>query len=172
MAESKMILEEIEAQIAELEKQLEDVHGTQTEVYARIVGYYRAIRNWNKGKHDEFTNRKVFNAEKSIAGHAESSKNDARTAQNEEKIDSGIHYEFFMRKTCPNCPPVKEYIKNLEFGGTVIDVDTAQGLKQAAQKGVFSAPTAIFYDNLGNEIGRGHSVEEIKSVIAPIAVVA
>ena len=41
-------LQEIDKEIAQVQKELSDVHGTETEVYARIVGYYRAIKNWNK----------------------------------------------------------------------------------------------------------------------------
>ena len=39
--------------------------GKITEVYARIVGYYRAVRNWNKGKKEEKKFRVSFNLEKS-----------------------------------------------------------------------------------------------------------
>ncbi len=30
------------------------------EVYSRIVGYLRPIQNWNKGKQQEFKERKPF----------------------------------------------------------------------------------------------------------------
>jgi len=30
------------------------------EVYSRIVGYLTPIQNWNKGKKQEFKDRKVF----------------------------------------------------------------------------------------------------------------
>jgi len=30
------------------------------EVYSRCVGYLRPIRNWNKGKRQEFADRKVY----------------------------------------------------------------------------------------------------------------
>lgn len=32
----------------------------ETEVYARIVGYYRPVKNWNDGKRAEYKNRKEF----------------------------------------------------------------------------------------------------------------
>lgn len=35
--------------------------GLPTEVYSRIVGYFRPVRQWNKGKKQEFRDRKVFN---------------------------------------------------------------------------------------------------------------
>jgi len=34
--------------------------GKETEVYARIVGYYRAIKNWNMGKKEEKKHRVAF----------------------------------------------------------------------------------------------------------------
>jgi ribonucleoside-triphosphate reductase len=34
----------------------------ETEVYARIVGYYRPVQNWNPGKKSEFSVRQVFGA--------------------------------------------------------------------------------------------------------------
>lgn len=30
------------------------------EVYSRVVGYYRPVRNWNKGKQEEFKDRKEY----------------------------------------------------------------------------------------------------------------
>jgi len=30
------------------------------EVYSRIVGYLRPVQNWNKGKRQEFVDRKVY----------------------------------------------------------------------------------------------------------------
>ena len=46
-------LEQVEREMAETKAALENVHGTETEVYARIVGYYRAVKHWNNGKRDE-----------------------------------------------------------------------------------------------------------------------
>ena len=34
--------------------------GCKTEVYSRVVGYYRPIAQWNKGKKEEFRSRKVY----------------------------------------------------------------------------------------------------------------
>lgn len=38
----------------------------ETEVFSRIVGYYRPIKNWNKGKAAEFKERRVFKAENTM----------------------------------------------------------------------------------------------------------
>ena len=31
------------------------------EVYSRVVGYFRPVNQWNKGKQEEFSERKEFN---------------------------------------------------------------------------------------------------------------
>ena len=36
------------------------------EVYSRIVGYLRPVRNWNKAKRQEFEDRQVYDAGKAI----------------------------------------------------------------------------------------------------------
>jgi ribonucleoside-triphosphate reductase len=37
--------------------------GKQTEVYSRVVGYFRPVKDWNKGKQQEFSERQVFGIE-------------------------------------------------------------------------------------------------------------
>ena len=37
------------------------------EVYSRIVGYLRPVQNWNKGKRQEFEDRRTYD----VAGAAE-----------------------------------------------------------------------------------------------------
>ena len=53
-------IKEIDSRIAELKQSLNSVKGTETEVYTRIVGYYRAVKNWNLGKKEEYKIRKTF----------------------------------------------------------------------------------------------------------------
>ncbi len=40
--------------------------GQKTEIYSRVVGYYRPVQNWNKGKREEFALRKTFSLAKSV----------------------------------------------------------------------------------------------------------
>jgi len=51
---------EIDAEIDELKKLLANVKGTETEVYSRIVGYYRPVDKWNKGQKQAFDERLNF----------------------------------------------------------------------------------------------------------------
>lgn len=39
-------------------------YNEKTEVYSRVTGYYRPVSNWNKGKREEFKERKPFEVEK------------------------------------------------------------------------------------------------------------
>lgn len=41
------------------------------EVYSRIVGYLRPVQNWNKGKQQEFEDRKTYRLETVAPGGAE-----------------------------------------------------------------------------------------------------
>lgn len=199
-------LKELDEQIAQVRAELEDVHGTQTEVYARIVGYYRAVRNWNRGKADEFKKRKMFelNCDErpdAVSQHPKlSAENPSESQQKELELrDSALYaistnsaengqteieqseifydtaspqrissYELFARKTCPNCPPVKNFLFGLSLQGSVVDVDTEEGLSEAAVKGVFSAPTVIFYDDGGKEVSRAHNVPDIEEILSAV----
>ena len=40
--------------------------GQETEVYSRITGYYRPVKNWNIGKSQEFIERKVYDVGQSV----------------------------------------------------------------------------------------------------------
>jgi len=35
----------------------------ECEVYSRVCGYHRPVKNWNKGKQEEFKQRKLYKAE-------------------------------------------------------------------------------------------------------------
>jgi len=38
--------------------------GKPTEVFSRVVGYHRPIKNWHAGKRQEFQDRKEFDVKK------------------------------------------------------------------------------------------------------------
>ncbi len=173
----KRTLAQIEAEIEETKEALKDVHGTETEVYARIVGYYRAVKHWNKGKRDEFDQRKMFSLEASkeyditAADCACQAKAPAKMSAIDTNTDlNSVTYEMYTRKTCPNCPPVKSFMAGLDMPGRSIDVDSKEGLAEAAKKGIFAAPTVIFYNEAGIETARCHNVEELEAVFNKVTV--
>ena len=34
--------------------------GNKTEIYSRVCGYFRPVSSWNKGKKEEFKDRKTY----------------------------------------------------------------------------------------------------------------
>jgi ribonucleoside-triphosphate reductase len=147
--------ETITQEIDELKARLANARGTETEVYTRIVGYYRSLRNWNKGKREEYGQRLPF----------EVASGDCR-AQTDETLRDIAGYRYFYRKTCPNCPPVREFVSRLPLEGQLLDVDTEDGLNEAKVHDVQSTPTVVFYDNAGRAKLRGHSLRQLEELFA------
>lgn len=148
-----MVNDKIEA----LEQQLLSVKGRETEQYARIVGYYRAVKNWNKGKKEEYKfrvnyNKTEFNSD--INGKVENKVIQTQTPESLKTSETIANYKFFYRTTCPNCPPVKKIIDTLEIPGESINADESKGFTKAAKYEIFTAPTVIFLDNSGKEVYR------------------
>jgi ribonucleoside-triphosphate reductase len=42
--------------------------GKPAEVYSRVVGYFRPVRNWHVGKQEEFRERLEYNEKKTVKG--------------------------------------------------------------------------------------------------------
>lgn len=51
---------EIIQQIEKLKAEIGQVKGTPCEVYSRVCGYLRPTQSWNKGKQEEFKQRKTI----------------------------------------------------------------------------------------------------------------
>ena len=39
----------------------------KTEVYSRVCGFFRPVQNWNRGKQEEFKDRKPFRVDSVVA---------------------------------------------------------------------------------------------------------
>jgi ribonucleoside-triphosphate reductase len=175
--ESTRTLADIDRDIAQVKAKLRNVKGSETEVYARIVGYYRSVRNWNNGKKDEFKQRKEFfmpgeGREKKAAPAAEERPHSPSFSAMAEMLGKKItSYEFYSRKTCPNCPAVRDYLASCSIKGKTIDVDTDEGFAAAQNKGVCAAPTVILYGADGREAARACSKRDL-AVLVPQEAVA
>ena len=138
------------ARLAELKADLLSVEGTPTEVYSWIVGYYRSVRNWNAGKREEFKARAEY----------------AFPASQDHPPASVSSYMLFFRQTCPNCPAVKDFLASSGLPGTLIDVDTEDGLDAARRYEVLSTPTAILLGDDGEERCRAYSQSQVAALFA------
>jgi ribonucleoside-triphosphate reductase len=181
-------VEQIDREIEKLKNKLEHVEGTKTEVYTRIVGYYRSVANWNKGKREEYNQRKLFatpvhmmkkGSKQPIFAEREYTEHPQSPTVSEETRGTGTvegqniaRYSYFFRQTCPNCPPVRDYLEGLEIKGKQFDVDTSEGMEKATEHQVLTAPTVIFFDGEGKEMFRAHNVDTMNEVFNPIKIEA
>ncbi|MDR0708601.1 MAG: hypothetical protein LBF77_00875 [Spirochaetaceae bacterium] len=152
-------LEDIDKDLAAAGEALSHAQGTPAEVYSRIVGYYRSVRNWNRGKREEYDERKLFcvpndseaRAKPEAAGkHAEESAV-SRYAGGEEREERLL---LFVRPACPSCPGAKAAAGKLGIPVDLVNADTADGMAEAVKRQVFSTPTAILLAHDGRELGR------------------
>jgi Anaerobic ribonucleoside-triphosphate reductase len=152
----------IEARIAELRGELSRAEGTPTEVYSRIVGYYRSVRNWNAGKREEYGQRLAY---------AMPARGDAPAAGAAMPVGLALPggailrdgVLVFTRETCPNCPPVANYVEASGMRAVFVDVDRAEGLALARDLGVLATPTVLGLDGEGKEAFRAFDVKGLRS---------
>ena len=147
--------------------------GAEAEVYTRIVGYYRSVRNWNKGKQEEYGIRRLFD-EPGIKARVTANTppvvetpeivRPAGTSAEDMNTES---YILFFRETCPNCPPVKTKLQETDLRGREVNVDTPEGLEEAVSLNVMAAPTVIFLSEKGLETGRAFTPDKIDEILYP-----
>ena len=117
--------------------------GADTEVYSRITGYYRPVKNWNAGKTQEFKDRRTYQVMGSQPKSADRTMifNEQKEAHSpkEEKGDSQAL--LFTTKTCPNCSMIKEVLNRNNFDYQTIDAEEHSDL--AKKYGILQAPTLI-----------------------------
>ena len=53
-------IKELEEQLKEVEQELENKVVQECEVYSRVVGYYRPIKQWNVGQQERWSNQEFF----------------------------------------------------------------------------------------------------------------
>jgi ribonucleoside-triphosphate reductase len=170
--EDKARIDEIHAidhEIAELEKELAQATGSRAEVYSRIVGYYRSVKNWNTGKREEYSDRLLFKptaAESAVDGiHAEP-KEDTICA---EAIQSMV---LLSRDRCPNCPPVRKALEEADLDFEELSADTLEGMAFASRYDILSTPTLICLDDDETELVRFSTATQIRKFFSRQAVFA
>ena len=163
-----MTLQEIDARIEELKGERVCVEGTRTEVYSRIVGYYRSLNNWNKGKREEYNYRLHYNSQYTALDNIPKEQEPRQgelTLVDESAVRKNIEkYLFFYRQSCPNCPPMKEALNGIEFEGEWIDVDSEEGYSVAEKYMITTAPTVIFVAKDGSELIRATKPQELSEI--------
>lgn len=151
--------------------------GKATEVYSRITGYYRPVRNWNDGKSSEFENRKTYEPEELFSVNRnlleEAGVDEPRVgtqtlgrANRVETPKSNSDAEkviLVTTKTCPNCQAAKNYLNQAGIEYDVILADEADGAEIAVQYNISAAPTLIVQS--GEEAELYSNVSNIRAYI-------
>ena len=136
--------------------------GKETEVYSRITGYYRPVKNWNDGKAEEYKNRKVYDLNKSHLNHEkclnEECVCDECVCEN-EKLKDGLY--LFTRKNCPNCKVAKEVLDSKKIKYTIIDAE--DNAEMSKELGIKQAPTLLEIKK--DEVTKYNNVSNIKKFI-------
>ena len=151
--------------------------GKTTEVYSRITGYYRPVRNWNDGKSSEFENRKTYEPEELFSVNrnlleeagVEMPRVGTQTLGRANRVEapkSNSDAEkviLVTTKTCPNCQAAKNYLNQAGIEYDVVLADEADGAEIAGQYNISAAPTLIVQS--GEEAELYSNVSNIRAYI-------
>ena len=151
--------------------------GNATEVYSRITGYYRPVRNWNDGKSSEFENRKTYEPEELFSVNrnlleeagVEMPRVGTQTLGRANRVESPASNSdaekliLVTTKTCPNCQAAKNYLNQAGIDYDVILADEADGAEIAVQYNISAAPTLIVQS--GEEAELYSNVSNIRAYI-------
>lgn len=120
--------------------------GKETEVYSRITGYYRPIKNWNDGKQQEYKDRKVYDIGQSHLTHTGTAPEVVCATQTpkDEKKKSVQEVTLLTTHTCPNCETVKRFLANQDISYHLVYADDDPSL--AKELKVSSVPTLVTPD--------------------------
>ena len=113
--------------------------GKETEVYSRITGYYRPVKNWNDGKLQEFKDRQTYNIDldEKITKHEDTCECE-KEAQEAPKVTEIM---LFTSPTCPNCKMAKMMLE--KAGIAYKNVDAIKNKDLTIAYGITKAPTLL-----------------------------
>ncbi len=132
--------------------------GEEAEVYSRITGYYRPVKNWNDGKAQEYKDRKVYDIANSHLTH-EVALEATECACEEKKADVQDGVFLFTTATCPNC---KIACSLLDKAGVAYEkiVASEENADMANAFGIKQAPTLVVVKD--GEIKKYAGVSNVK----------
>ena len=138
--------------------------GKEAEVYSRITGYYRPVKNWNDGKSQEFKDRKTYDIENSVLTHEGPMEETAPAtcecaAEAEAAVSDGIY--LFTTATCPNCKIATALLDKAGVG--YIKLLAEENAELVGEFGIRQAPTLIVVK--GDAYDKFVGVSEIKTYI-------
>ena len=128
--------------------------GEEAEVYSRITGYYRPVKNWNDGKREEFRMRKTYVL--TTPNSCDCNNDKDCECENEKKCECKDGIMLFGTKTCPNCEMAKRELDKAKISYKFVDAEEdveltkSLGIKQAPTLVVVKKGTATLIPNVSN----------------------
>ena len=140
--------------------------GKDAEVYSRITGYYRPVKNWNDGKAQEYKDRKVYNIANSMDKFEGKEIVEEVVEETCNVLEDGIY--LFTTATCPNCRMAKNFLAqaNVQFK-EVLATDNPELTKSL---NVTQAPTLVVVRE--GQVNLVENVSNIRKFIETELVVA
>jgi anaerobic ribonucleoside-triphosphate reductase len=148
--------------------------GKPAEVYSRITGYYRPVKNWNDGKVSEFKNRKTYDpatiskADSLPCPACEQKKQAAEAAPAETPRKAaaplaGAETILLTTKTCPNCRMAKRMLSDAGIPFHLLYAEDQDGAQVARTYDISAVPTLLTKEN--NVVHLYYNVKDIRQFI-------
>ncbi|MBQ4542737.1 MAG: ribonucleoside triphosphate reductase, partial [Clostridia bacterium] len=119
--------------------------GEDAEVYSRITGYYRPVRNWNAGKTQEYKERKEYVID--VDGLKNVNKDCVKEEVKAQSGNGGLadgNY-LFASPTCPNCKIAYSLLEKAQYPYTKIMA--TDNVELTNSLGIKQAPTLVVVKN-------------------------
>ena len=137
--------------------------GKETEVYSRITGYYRPVKNWNDGKAQEYRERKPYDIANSVLTHSGPRASDEACAC-ERQVTLGDGLYLFASATCPNCKIAESLLGKAGVAYTKMMAQENVALTESL--GIKQAPTLV--EVKGGQVEKFVMVPAIKKYIQSV----
>ena len=134
--------------------------GKETEVYSRITGYYRPVKNWNDGKAQEYRERKTYDIAGSVLTHV-GPRTEESCCACEQKVALSDGLYLFASATCPNCKIAETLLGKAAIAYTKMMAQENVALTESL--GIKQAPTLV--EVKGGQVEKFVMVPAIKQYI-------
>ena len=137
--------------------------GNEAEVYSRITGYYRPVKNWNDGKSQEYKERKVYDFATSVLTHGAPDEAECACCQEAKPaLADGIY--LFATATCPNCKIAESLLSKAGIGYVKMLAEENAELTKSLE--IKQAPTLVVVS--GGSVEKFVSVPNVKKFIQSV----
>jgi ribonucleoside-triphosphate reductase len=131
--------------------------GKEAEVYSRITGYYRPVKNWNNGKAQEFKDRKTYSFGTEQMKNKKEMPVIEERAEEPQTVAADDQVMLFTTKTCPNCVMAKKLLNERNVNYQIVDAEESHDL--CFEYEVSQAPTLVVVKD--GKVGKYANVSNI-----------